>query len=130
MNLYLKLCGVLVLCAISGALGAWLFPVGSSIAVDADLKYTDLIAIILTALSVIITILAIFLGVAGVIGWRSISSGAKNSVEEFLKTESKDGGVLDRIVRAEAREAMFQGIDSMREQEEQDYNGERSDDNE
>jgi uncharacterized membrane protein len=110
-----------------------------------SIKYTDLVAIILTALSVIVTVLAIFLAVLGVLGWNSISRGVQDRATEFLQTgfakdgdinkevssqvqtsaqtflESQfaEGGAMREVLRAQVEAYIYQGVGGIQPEDDQ-----------
>ncbi len=51
---------------------------------DNKMTYADFIALILTALGVMLTVLTIFLGVLAFVGWTTFETKMKVSSEEFL----------------------------------------------
>lgn len=82
------------------------------------LSYADFISIMLTAVSLLMTVLAIFLGVFGFIGWNAIEQKVHTKTEDFLEQGFKRGGRLDRIVNRRVKDAvervsadtMFDGV--------------------
>jgi len=111
----LKLLGYIFACLIAGGFGAILVVGILSINIDANLQYTDFVSILLSLLAVILTALAIMIGIASFIGWNSISRGIENSTIEFLSKESEDGGKLEDMVRKEVREYVYAGFDPIPE---------------
>lgn len=55
-----------------------------SLRVSANISYGDFIAIILTALGVILATLAVFLGAMALYSWRNFDSRVKDHVENYL----------------------------------------------
>ena len=75
--------------AVTGAfhLGIAPPPVGA-----ADLSYADFLAITLTALALMITILGFFVATAGVIGWTTLENKLRDHSTSYFKDQlSKDG---------------------------------------
>ena len=70
----------------------------------ADLQYQALINIILTALAVMITVLAIFLATLGVLGWNSIARGVQERANAFLDTGFGENGNIRALVNAQVRD--------------------------
>lgn len=80
--------------AISGAVVTGAFHLGIAPAqVDAaDVSYADFLAITLTALALMITILGFFVATAGVIGWTTLENKLKDHSTSYFKDQlSKDG---------------------------------------
>ena len=108
--------GVVGLCLISGIVGGALNRnFGTS---SYTLSYADFISIMLTAVSLLITVLAVFLAIAGVIGWNSIEQKVHTKTEDFLSKGFEKGGQLDRmvyrrvrdVVERKSEEYMFDGV--------------------
>lgn len=113
--------GIVGLCVLSGAVGGALNRnFGTS---DYTLSYADFITIMLTAVSVLMTVLAIFLAVFGFIGWNSIEQKVHAKTEDFLASGFEKGNRLDNMVASKVAEAieiktvemMFNGIESLEE---------------
>ena len=85
----------------------------------ATISYADFISIMLTAVSLLMTVLAIFLAVAGFIGWSTIEQKVHDKTEDFLVTGFAKGGRLDRVVvdviERETQRIMFEGVQSVGE---------------
>lgn len=108
----LKVAGVASLCVISGVIGASLTRnFGTS---SYTLSYADFVSIMLTAISLLMTVLAIFLAVAGFVGWTTIEQKVHGKTEDFLAEGFKKGGRLDNIVvdtiHRKTEEIMFSGV--------------------
>ena len=108
--------GVVGLCLISGIVGGALNRnFGTS---SYTLSYADFVSIMLTAISLLITVLAVFLAIAGVIGWNSIEQKVHTKTEDFLSKGFEKGGQLDRmvyrrvrdVVERKSEEYMFDGV--------------------
>lgn len=117
--LSLKLIGLALLCVISGLIGGALTRnFGSS---SYTVSYADFISIMLTAVSVLMTVLAIFLAVAGFVGWTTIEQKVHSKTEDFLAKGFEKGGRLDRIVvemiERKTEQIMFRGVQPVEEEE-------------
>ena len=100
----LRIMGIVALCIGSGIGGGALTRnFGTS---SYTLSYADFISIMLTAVSLLMTVLAIFLGVFGFIGWNAIEQRVHTKTEDFLERGFKRGGRLDRIVNRRVKEAV------------------------
>lgn len=99
---------VVALCVVSGVIGAATtrqFGMSSY-----TISYADFITIMLTAVSVLMTTLAIFLAVLGVIGWNSIQSRVQDKTKTFLDDEFQEGRSLYVMMERKIDEYMYQGI--------------------
>jgi len=73
----------------------------------------------LTAVSLLITVLAVFLAVAGFVGWTTIEQKVHAKTEDFLAKGFERGGRLDSMVvervttaiRSKTEELMFEGVE-------------------
>lgn len=117
----LRIAGVVTLCLLSGLVGGALTRnFGTS---SYTLSYADFISIMLTAVSLLMTVLAIFLAVFGFIGWNSIEQKVHSKTEDFLGKGFESGGRLDRMVQKrviqvienKTEEIMFSGIQEVDE---------------
>ena len=89
----LKFLGVCLIAAAAGAGASLVLHLVHTQTLPAtdDIKYTDFLSITLTALSLMITVLGLFLAAAGVIGWTTLESRLKaHSVEYLSKQLDKD----------------------------------------
>jgi hypothetical protein len=59
-----------------------------------DIKYSDLIAVILSALGVILAVLAIFIAILAVFGWRTFEQRLKDHSINYFKEELGREGKL------------------------------------
>lgn len=66
-----------------------------------DLQYAQMIAIVLSALAAILTALAIFLAILGVLGWNGIARGVRARASEFLDEGFGETGEIRRMVNAQ-----------------------------
>lgn len=110
-----KVTGVLVLCLVSGIVGGALNRnFGTS---EYTLSYADFVSVMLTAVSLLMTVLAVFLAVAGFVGWTTIEQKVHGKTEEFLATGFEKGGRLDRIVvdmiERKTEAIMFKGVETV-----------------
>lgn len=75
-----------------------------------SLSYVDLVSILMTAVSIILAGLGFVIAILGIIGWNSIGAKVSESAKEFLKDSVKEGGELHRLVKEEAKEIIYAGI--------------------
>lgn len=93
---WLKGLAAVGLCLISGVIGGALTRhVGTT---NFTLSYADFVSIMLTAISVLMTVLAIFLAVAGFVGWTTIEQKVHSKTEEYLARGLEEGGRLESMV--------------------------------
>jgi hypothetical protein len=105
---WLKALGVAVLCVVSGIIGSALTRnFGTS---SYSISYADFVSIMLTAVSLLMTVLAIFLGVFGFIGWNAIQGRVHQRTEEFLNEGFKEGRPLYQMLETRATEIIYEGI--------------------
>ena len=111
----LKVIGIVVLCLVSGLIGgAFNRSFGTS---SYTISYADFVSIMLTAISLLMTVLAIFLAVLGFLGWTTIEQKVHDKTADFLVEGFKKGGRLDRVVvdmiERKTEEFMFQGVEQV-----------------
>ena len=81
-----------------------------------EISYSDFISIMLTAISLLMTVLAIFLAVFGVLGWSSIESRVHEKTEAYLaKLEPVIQKSVEEAIRAKTNELMYEGIEPISE---------------
>lgn len=99
----LKMVALVVACVISGCVGAALSKnIGSS---SYTLSYADFISILLTAVSLLMTVLAIFLAIAGFLGWTTIEQKVRSKAEDYLAEGFSQDGHLLRMLGLRIEEA-------------------------
>ncbi|QKR99204.1 hypothetical protein F9288_05715 [Sphingomonas sp. CL5.1] len=104
--------GIVFLCLVSGVIGGGLTRhFGTS---SYTLSYADFISIMLTAVSLLMTVLAIFLAVLGFVGWTTIEQKVHNLTDDFLKRGFEKGGPLHQIL-TEMNNRMYSGIQGIDE---------------
>ncbi|MBO6764060.1 hypothetical protein [Maricaulis sp.] len=77
---------------------------------SASINYTDFISILLSAISLLMTLLAFFLAVLGFIGWNALSEKVSSKTEEFLENGFKTGEDLHKLLESKVKEVMYQGV--------------------
>ena len=126
---YGKIAGVVLLCLASGVVGGALTRhFGTA---EYTLSYADFVSVMLTAVSLLMTVLAIFLAVAGFVGWTTIEQKVHAKTEDFLADGFARGGRLDRMVyervtsaiRDKTEELMFEGVERVELNTNDDGNG-------
>lgn len=100
--------GGLVLLVVAAAIGTFFNAnVGRE---AASISYTDFISILLSAIALLITLLALFLGILGVIGWTAISDRVADRTEAFLEDGFRDGHDLHKLLEDKVKEVMYEGV--------------------
>jgi hypothetical protein len=100
---------IVALCIFSGIAGG---VVGKKIGSNNhEVSYSDFISILLSAISLLMTLLGFGLAIFGVIGWNSVSSRVKERTKEFLDTGFDDDGALSERMRSHFGEFLKQGLD-------------------
>jgi hypothetical protein len=101
--------------AVLVAIGLILFSLSASRLIagsaPAEIKYTDVVVIVLTALSLMITILGIGLAVMGVIGWATFESKLRDSSLTYFAEQLGKDGPLRRELESLLIEISLKGID-------------------
>lgn len=106
--------GIFAICLISAGIGAMLTQgVNVTYNDSLNLKYADVVTIVLAALSLMITLLAIVLAIFGVIGWNSIADRARQNTNDYLAEGFKNGNVLHDLLQKEVQRARFSGIQAI-----------------
>lgn len=104
---------ILIMCAFSGAIGSAIAPDGSKDTYN--ISYADFVVIMLTAVSVMVTVLALIVGVAAYIGWNSIQGKVKAEVKSYLKVGFKPGKPLHELFVEEKYKASVSGVQPLGE---------------
>lgn len=100
--------GVVGLCLIAGIVGAASarhFGVSTY-----TLSYADFISVLLTAISLLMTLLGFFIAILAFIGWNSISGKVGSEVSNFLAEGFKDGQPLHKMLVDQTNRAMYEGV--------------------
>lgn len=97
---YVGLCiALLALCIFSGLVGG---VIGKHIGINNhQVSYSDFISILLSAISLLMTLLGFGLAIFGVIGWNSVSSRIKERTNEFLDSGFNEDGILAAKMRGQ-----------------------------
>jgi hypothetical protein len=120
---WVKACLLIVACLISAGIGGgisrnW----GAS---EYTISYSDFVSIMLTAISLLMTVLAIFLAVLGFIGWTSIEQRVHEKAEAYLAT--LDGAIMkkaEEAIRERTGAIMYEGVTPIDEEDGGDPNDE------
>lgn len=76
-----------------------------------DIRYVDLIAIVLTALAVMLTALGIFLAALAVIGWATFEAKLKASSLDYFSSQLGKDGPLRRELETLLEEMSLSGVE-------------------
>lgn len=83
----------------------------------ADISYADFLSITLTALSLMVTVLGLFVAAAGVIGWSTLENKLRShSVEYFARQLEKDAP-LRKDLESLFAEIAYTGIEGLKKPE-------------
>ena len=100
--------GLLGLCLCAAATGAALTRhFGTS---NYIISYADFISVMLTAISLLLTLLGFFIAILAFIGWNSISGKVASDVSKFLADGFKDGQPLHKMLVDQTNRAMYEGV--------------------
>lgn len=118
------LVATVLLCVLSGVIGGALSRNFGTSAYT--ISYADFIAVLLTAVSVLLTLLGLILAVLAFVGWRSITGTVESRTEAFLDEGFREGNPLHELVIKRTQEIMFRGITNIDATNEADDTGEES----
>jgi len=74
------------------------------------LSYADFVSILLTAISLLMTLLGFFIAILAFIGWNGISGKVASDVSKFLADGFEDGAPLHRMLVDQTNRAMYSGV--------------------
>lgn len=104
----LALGACVAICLMAGAVGgAMTRHFGTS---SYTLSYADFVSIMLTAVSLLMTLLAFFIAGLAYIGWQSVTTKVAAEVQAFLDEGFKDGQPLQKMLVEQKDKAMFEGV--------------------
>jgi hypothetical protein len=96
--------GILALAVVGGLAGGGLTRNYSS--ASDPIAYADFISVMLTSISLLMALLAVFLAVLGVIGWNAIVTEARVRAERFLDESFQPGSDFSRRLEARAEDVV------------------------
>lgn len=97
-----------ILCIFSGVIGgAMTRHFGNS---AYTISYADFVSIMLTAISLIMTLLAFFLAVLAFVGWTSLAERVRSTTEAFLDEGIKEGGQIYQILKRTSESVTYEGV--------------------
>ena len=115
--------GLLVVCAvIAGTVGA---AASRHFGTSAyTISFADFIAILLSAVTLLITLLGFILALLAYIGWRELNERIDNKVvgrtTEFLEEGFQESGPLHKMFHVNAKRASYSGVDPILDNEDDD----------
>lgn len=68
-----------------------------------EVSYIDMVSLMLTGVTIILTVLGFVLAVLAFVGWKSIQTIAANSAREIVKEAISDGGKLETLLKKEVQ---------------------------
>lgn len=89
---------------IGGAISRFFSP--SSFAIS----YVDFISIMLTSLGIILTALAVFIGILAILGWNSIEDKLRDHSHDYIRRQLEEGNPLRDDIRRSVREVVYEGV--------------------
>lgn len=96
--------GVIVATVIAGFVGAV-----SSLrfsGANYSLSYADFVSIMLTAISLLLTLLGFFIAILALFGWNSLSARVKEASNEFLTEGFSEGATLNKLLKENSASAL------------------------
>jgi hypothetical protein len=115
---FLIIAALVIFGLLAGAIGGALRPSGSLSAPASDyttITYPDFIVIMLTAVSVMLTILAFIVAVAAFVGWTTLNTQVNDRVDRYLREEFTPGKSLHELFFRRRDEAPLQGVTAFNE---------------
>lgn len=115
MSRALKLIGFLIVAATAGAGASLLLhQFGGPTAGNNDVSYADFLSITLTALSLMVTVLGLFVAAAGVIGWSTLESKLRSHSVEYFSQQLEKGAPLRKDLEGLFAEIAYTGIEGLK----------------
>lgn len=113
---WIKTCFIILACLIASGIGGAISRTwGQS---QYTISYSDFVSIMLTAISLLMTVLAIFLAVLGFIGWTSIEQRVHSKTEAYLsQLNDKIMKQAENAIREKTNAIMYEGVSAVEEDE-------------
>ena len=112
-----KFIAICIVAAVSGAAATLVLHfVGGAGAPASDVSYSDFLSITLTALSLMITVLGLFVAAAGVIGWSTLESKLRSHSLEYFTNQLSKEGPLRQELEALIATIAYRGIEGLKEE--------------
>lgn len=113
--------GIIVLSLVSAAIGALLSRhVGVS---TYAISYADFISVMLTAISLLMTLLAFFIAILALVGWNTIADRVRDATREFLEGGIKENGAIYTILKQTSERVTYEGVSEFRKGEDNEEDG-------
>jgi hypothetical protein len=94
------------------------------------ISYADFISVMLTAISLIMALLAFFIAILAYIGWNSINGKVATEVKSILADGFREGQPLHQMFVEQKDRAMFEGVMRIDTDFEADADAEKKEDGE
>lgn len=79
-----------------------------------EVSYIDMVSLMLTGVTIILTVLGFVLAVLAFVGWKSIRSIAATSAREVVRESISDGGKLEAILKKEVQSQLrYLGVEAV-----------------
>lgn len=79
-----------------------------------EVSYIDMVSLMLTGVTIILTVLGFVLAVLAFVGWKSIQAIAANSAREIVREAISDGGKLETLLKKEVQSQLrYQGVEEV-----------------
>lgn len=108
INPFLIAAGAIVLSLFSAAIGALLSRhIGES---TYTISFVDFISVLLTAISLLMTLLAFFIAILALVGWNTIADRVRDATKEFLENGIKENGPIYTILQQTSERVTYEGV--------------------
>jgi hypothetical protein len=81
-----------------------------------EISYSDFISIMLTGVSIILAVLGFVIAILAFVGWNTIGERVNGLAISFLQDAIKEDGKLYNLVKDEAKNIIYRGIDPIDEE--------------
>lgn len=89
-------------------------PVSSTTTRSIEVSYIDMVSLMLTGVTIILTVLGFVLAVLAFVGWKSIQAIAANSARKVVREAISDGGKLETLLKKEVQNQLrYQGVEEV-----------------
>jgi len=99
----------------------WVVMKGQSFSLP-DLSYSDFLTVIFTAVTLILSMLAVMIGVLAFIGWQGFHSNVHRLTQSLIRDGFDEGGEFREVLKEEVESIATSGISPIYGDEEQEEN--------
>lgn len=89
-----------------------------------SISFADFIAVLLSAVTLLITLLGFILALLAYVGWRELNERIDSKVvsrtTEFLEEGFRENGSLHKMLQVNAKRASYSGVDPISDEEDDD----------